>query len=79
MATESSFYASLLLRSALHPLRSRLRFRFRVAMQMQFEQIVSRADQHPFAGDQILASESKPANAAYFFDLSEDRFDRRFS
>jgi hypothetical protein len=48
-------------------------------MQMQFAQIVSRADQQPFAGDQFFAAESEPANAAYFFDLSEDRFDRRFS
>ena len=79
MAAESSLRCPFPLRSTLDPLRSGLRFRFRVTMEMQFEKIVGSADQLPLAGDFVEASQSEPANAAPFFDLSKDGFDDRFS
>ena len=79
MAAESRFCRSLLLRSTIYLLRSGLRLRFRVSMAMQFAQIVRHADELPFAGDQFQSSQSEAARVAPFFDLSEDRFDRRFS
>ena len=79
MAAKRGFGRAFLLRSTLDLLRSRFWFRFRVAMRMQFAQIVRRADELPFAGNQLQASQSEAARVAPFFDLSEDRFDRRFS
>jgi hypothetical protein len=79
VAAEGSFCRALLLRSTLDFLDSRFGFRFRVAMQMQFAQIVRRADEFPFTGDQVQASQSETARVTPLFDLSEDRFDRCFS